>query len=309
MRTVDRFGHVGFMTLLLLLIVGCDKKTGGSQSDPKLTKARVSGGAPSTSGILQKAGQETVIEKKKIDPVDLKTAGPGSKRRSYIEEIANNSQPQELANFLVQNQGSLTAEDFIGLSNLPSILEKLGSKGLVDSINRLQIPWLQDKFFEALITRLSLEGDPGAFSGVAMQMPGPEVRRRFLVEYFAKLESYNPGAVIDAVQGMRDLNPQKETHWYNQLVGDSFARMPVDKIDTSWGMLDKLSDPSTRTIAAQRIFGALYEHDSVQASAWLNNVPNGADKNAAVSYLIQRLDSEGFHEDALAWKASIKPQQ
>ena len=220
------------------------------------------------------------------------------------------SSPRELADFLVQNQGSLTAEDFVGLSNLSSLLEKLGSKGLVGAINQLQIPWVQDKFFEALITRLSSEGDPGAFSGVAMQMPGPEVRRRFLVEYFAKLESYNPAAVIDAVQGMRDLNPQKEsTHWYNQLVADSFARMPVDQVDASWGMLGKLSDPATRGIAAQRIFGALYEHDSVQGSQWLDKLPDGQDKNAAVSYLIQRLDSEGFHEDALAWKAAIKPQQ
>jgi hypothetical protein len=120
------------------------------------------------------------------------------------------------------------------------------------------------------------------------------------------LAANNTEAVFGRVQPMKDLNPWKEsTHFYNQLVGDSFARMPLEKVDASWAMLDRLSDYVTRSIAAQRLFGVLYENDSILATSWLNKVPDGQDKKAAVSYLVQRLEAEGLHEEAKPWKALL----
>jgi hypothetical protein len=116
----------------------------------------------------------------------------------------------------------------------------------------------------------------------------------------------DPSTAFAQLETLKQLNPTRDmTGWYNQTIADIAGSTPPASVDAAWANLSEIGDMATRHIAATRLFAALYDSDSLAATAWLNAREDGEAKQLAIGYLVEILASSGDHEAAQAWKAAL----
>jgi hypothetical protein len=286
-----------------VLFAGCDRGAGPQAGGSDHPKRPVVEASALEAGKAEARNASETARNVMAEESELVRIGDGSRRHNILQNAVHTYSPEDLCRLLVERQDAISESDLKKLSDLTYQLSLLGADGLVEGMLKVRQPWMLGYFYTALDWHLGSLPNRSAYREVVSKMHASEIRSGFLITHMANRMGTEPEAVMREFPSLREFNPNPEFNlWYNQLVADTFRRTQPEKVNDAWGHLDVIDDQGTRFIAAQGLFDAMYNADSIAATAWLDKLPDGVDKRAAVSGLVQYLTNTDDHESASAWK-------
>lgn len=294
--------HKNIFYILITVLPGC--KPDASSSNPDKDPRKPISSVPATNQqnpIPATPPKSSPVAKKPV--ADLSLLTDPSARKNAISAVISNSNPDQILEFLTQNQRFILEKDIEFASLWVSQLENLDKETLVDGVNKIRNPSVRRLLFRALSGKIPLTSGLTELKTAAGQFSDESAMNGFLRIYMESAIQANPAETLVNFSQLKDLNPQPgSVSWYNQLLADTARNLPLNKVNGAWKSLSLVKDETTRTIAAQVLFGIRWEADSLEATAWLDSLEASNDKTSAVRSLVNQLEMEGDHESAETWK-------